>query len=136
MAAVDKSTAFTASIAQMDLPAVNKHGSDLLAGMDIEGGDACYIHTDGKAYLSQDTGASTLCARIHGYAAKDAKSGQPATLLFDCEMYYSNAGMTPGALLYLSSSAAGGLDTSASNSHAPAGHAVTSSVAYLRKLLF
>jgi hypothetical protein len=137
MAAVSKSATFNASLAQLNLPQVNKHSGELFAGMTLDGGDACYIHTDGKAYKAQDTGASTLCARVHGYAARKATAGQAVTLIFDCEVAYSDAsGMTPGALLYLSSSVAAGIDTAASNSHAPLGHAVTDKVAFLRKLLF
>jgi hypothetical protein len=137
MAAITKSANFAVSVAQLNLPQVNKHCGNLYAGMALDGGDATYIHTDGKVYKSLDTGASTLCARVHGFVARKCGANEVVTLIHGCEVAYSDAsGMTPGALLYLSGSVAGGLDTAATNSHAPVGHAVNDQLAYLRKLLF
>lgn len=136
MAAITKATNGP-SLATLDLPHANKHGGNLYAGMALDNFDACYIHTDGKAYLAKDTGASTLCARVHGFAARKCGSGDAVTLVHGCEVAYADAsGMTPGALLYLDATTAGAIADSASNSHAPVGHAVNDQIAYLRKLLF
>jgi hypothetical protein len=121
MAAVAKSG--TPSLATM-LPGGNCFvGSNLKAGEAIAAGDACQITTTGRVIRSTGA-AANQAAKVHGFAAAAAASGEAVTLLTDVEFHYGS-GMTPGIPVYLSGTAAGGLDTAASTGGtAPIGFAV------------
>lgn len=137
MSAIVKSTKFNVSPAQANLSGDTKHSGNLFAGMALSGGDACYIDTGGKVFKSQDTGASAAQAQVHGYTPRSYSVNEACTLFHGIEVGYTDAsGGTPGAKVFLSASVAGGLDTAASNSHAPCGHFVNDQLVYLRKLIY
>lgn len=94
------------------LPGQDKTISGLLAGEAIAAGDACYIKSDGKVWLSTGA-AANAAAEVHGFAAKAAAVGEAVTLVFDVNIRYG-AGMTPGAKFYLSGAVAGAIADAAS----------------------
>jgi hypothetical protein len=79
----------------------------LVAGEAIAAFDACYIKSDGKAWLATAAAADAKIY-VRGYAARAAAAGQPVTLYRECRVRYG-AGLTPGANVYLSATTAGGL---------------------------
>ncbi len=83
-----------------------------LAGEAIAAGDACYIKTDGKIWLSTGA-AANAAAVVDGFASAAAAVGEAVTLYFDVHFHYG-AGMSPGINHYLSGTVPGGLDTVAS----------------------
>ena len=84
----------------------------LLAGEAIAAGDACRIHTDGKVYKA--TGAAAdASARVNGWAAGAAASGESVTLYHDVNYHYG-AALVPGTPYYLSGTVAGGIADAAS----------------------
>jgi hypothetical protein len=122
MAAVTKS----ANIA-MDTVSGSKAGtiSGKVAGEAIAKGDACYIKgSDGKIYKSINT-AVNEAANVMGFAADGAAINEAVTLYSAPSIWeYSDALLTPGALLYLGA-VAGGLDTAPGTGHpTPVAHAV------------
>lgn len=120
MAEITKLT--TASLAT-PLPDASHKISGLLAGEAITSGDACYIKSDGKIWLSTGA-AATAPAKVDGFAAMKAAVGEAVTLLFDVNLNYA-AGLTPGARMYLSGTVAGGLaDAASTGGTAPVGFAV------------
>lgn len=74
--------------------------SGLLAGQAISAGDPCYIKSDGKIWRSIGTTADAA-AKVDGWAAGAAASGEAATLLTDVEFHWG-AALTPGTRYYLS----------------------------------
>lgn len=83
---------------------------DLLAGEALEAAAPCYIHSDGKVYMSNGTAADAE-ARCAGFTARPVASGEPVTLLGPGTRFgYADATMTPGAKLYLGTTN-GRLDT-------------------------
>ncbi len=82
------------------------------AGEAITAGDACYVKSDGKAWLATGA-AANAAAKVVGFAAGPADAGEAVTLYADLSMHYG-AAMTPGAVYYLSGTVAGALDTVAS----------------------
>ena len=84
---------------------------DLVAGEDLTACAFCYIKTDGLVYMTTGA-AATEVSRLAGVTPKAVKTGQVVDLLSaPLRMRYAASGLTPGALLYLST--AGGLDTAA-----------------------
>jgi hypothetical protein len=82
-------------------------------GEDIAAGDACYIkQTDGKAYRSDGSGTGVVggSAEVDGFASLPAKVAQRdvVSLYHDVNFRYGS-GLTPGKLLYLSTTVLGGL---------------------------
>jgi hypothetical protein len=75
-------------------------GSNLLTGEAISAGDPCYVKSDGKVWRSIGTTADAA-AKVDGWAAGAAASGEAVTLLTDVEFHWGS-GMTPGARMYLS----------------------------------
>jgi hypothetical protein len=86
-------------------------GSNLLAGAALSAGDPCYIGSTGTVLRSIGTTANAA-AKVDGWAAGAAASGEAVTLLTDVEFHWG-AALTPGGRLYLSLTA-GTLDTAAS----------------------
>lgn len=86
---------------------------DLFAGENIAPGDACYINTDGKVYRSTGAAAGVIAAKVRGWAAGGAKTGQATTLYFHTTLRYG-AGLVPGTSYYLSGTNPGGLADAAS----------------------
>lgn len=89
------------------LPAINDKISGLLAGEDLAAGDACRVNASG-AVVRASGAAANANARVRGFVATAAKSGEAVTLVFNVQMRYG-AGLTPGADLYLSGTVLGGL---------------------------
>jgi hypothetical protein len=84
----------------------------LVAGEDIAAFDACYVKNDGKVWRSSGA-AVNAAAKVRGFAAMAAKSGEAVTLLYDVNVRYG-ATLTPGADYFLSGTVAGGLADAAS----------------------
>lgn len=99
------------SLASREPPA-NTRVTGLLAGEDIAAGDACYIKNDGKVWRSTGA-AANAAAKVRGFAAAAAKSGEAVTLFADVVFNYGS-GLTPGASYYLSGATAGALADAAS----------------------
>lgn len=91
------------------VPSLNSQTFKGKAGEAIAAGDACYIKSDGKAWLATGA-AANAAAKVAGFAAGPAAVNEAITLYADVAMHYG-AGLTPGALYYLST--AGSLDTAA-----------------------
>lgn len=85
---------------------------DLVAGEALTACAFCYIKaSDGLVYMTTGA-AATEVSRLAGVTPKAVASGQVVDLLSaPLRMRYAASGLTPGALLYLST--AGGLDTAA-----------------------
>jgi hypothetical protein len=104
------------------LPGQDKTISGLLAGEAIAAGDACYIKSDGKIWLSDGSAADAL-AEVHGFACAAAAVGEAVTLAFDVNFRYG-AGMTPGAKIYLSADAGLIADAPSTGGKEPIGYVV------------
>lgn|SRR5690242_6706963 len=89
-----------------------EHKHALIAGEAIAQGDACYIKSDGKAWLATGA-AANAAAVVDGFAMSDCVAGDAVTLVFGITINYGS-GMTPGTAYYLSGTTAGGLDTATS----------------------
>lgn len=72
----------------------------LLAGEAIAAGDACYIKSDGKAWLAHGTLANAA-AQVFGYACQAASVGEAVTLAWNVRFRYGS-GLAPGAKVFLS----------------------------------
>lgn len=108
MAAVSKSG--TPSLATVLPPAANK--LTLIAGEAIAAGDACYVKSDGKLWLSTGA-AANAAAVVDGFALSAAAAGEAVTVAHGVRLEYGS-GLTPGAGYYLSGTTAGGLVDAAS----------------------
>lgn len=87
-------------------------GSGLVAGEAIAAWDACYIKNDGLVYKSTGA-AANAAAKVDGFAARAAASGEAVTLYEGVDARYGS-GLTPGARYYLSGATAGALADAAS----------------------
>lgn len=104
-------------------PPPNCKLSGLLAGEDIAAGDACYVKSDGKVWRSTGA-AANAAAKVRGFAAQAAKSGEAVTLFWDVTFGYG-ASLTPGADYFLSGATAGALaDAASTGGTAPVGYAI------------
>lgn len=127
MAAVAKSG--TPSLASV-LPPANCKITGLLAGEAIAAGDACYVKSDGKAWLATGA-AANAAAKVRGFAAEACAVGQAVTLLHDVMIRYG-AGLTPGADLFLSAATPGALsDVATTGGTAPIGFVVDATRIYV-----
>lgn len=104
------------------LPGQDKTISGLLAGEAIAAGDACYIASDGTVMKSNGTSANAA-AKVDGFAAREAGQGEAVTLVFDVNFRYG-AGMTPGARIYLFTTAGLIGDAATTGGTAPIGFVV------------
>src|SRR5687768_9783795 len=93
--------------------------SGLLAGEAIAAGDACYIKSDGKAWLATGA-AANAAAKVYGYACQAASVGEAVTLAYDVRFRYG-AGLTPGAQVFLSATAGTLSDVATTGGTAPIG---------------
>lgn len=109
MAAIAKSGTPSLSTAT---PSQEHQITGLLAGEAIAAGDACYIKSDGTVGLATGAAADAK-ARVRGFAAVDAQSGEAVTLYRGVRFRYG-AGLTPGTDVYLSGATAGALADTAS----------------------
>ena len=85
----------------------------LYAGEALLAGAPCYIKaSDGKVYMSNGTAANEA-ARVHGITGKAYTVGKAVTLLgIGTRVGYAASGLTPGAPLYVGTTA-GRFDTAA-----------------------
>ena len=88
-----------------------RNTSGVLAGEAIAIGQACYIKSDGKAWLATGA-AANAAAKFRGLAARSAAVGQPVTLLGAGSRWKYGSGLTPGADYFVSATA-GSLDDAA-----------------------
>lgn len=93
--------------------------SGILAGEAIAAGDACYIKSDGKAWLATGT-AANAAAKVYGYACQAASVGEAVTLAYDVRFRYG-AALTPGAQVFLSATAGTLSDVATTGGTAPIG---------------
>lgn len=119
MAAVAKSG--TPSLSSV-LPGQDKTISGLLAGEAIAAGDACYIKSDGKVWKSTGA-AANAAAKVDGFACAAAAVNEAVTIAFDVNFRYG-AGLTPGARVYLSTTAGLLEDAATTGGTAPVGFCV------------
>lgn len=125
-----------AQIAKSGTPSlcsVLPNGADVLAGRvageDLGAFDACYIKSDGLIWKSTGT-AANAAAKVHGYAPKATKAGQPVTLYKNIRVEYGS-GLTPGATIYLSATAGTLSDAATTGGSAPIGFVVDATRVYL-----
>lgn len=90
--------------------------ADLKAGEDIDIAAPCYVKSDGKVYMSNGTSADAA-AKVCGFSARAAKSGQPVTLFGAGARFKYGSGLTPGALYYVGATK-GRLDAAATTGDA------------------
>lgn len=96
----------------------------LLAGETLVAGDACNIASTGKVMKAIGT-AANAAAKVRGYAMGGAVLNEAVTLVFDVNVRYG-AALTPGADVFLSATAGGGLlaDVASAGGTAPIGFVV------------
>jgi hypothetical protein len=104
-----------ASTASMDAASggLAPHLSDgLVAGEALLAAAPCYVKaSDGLVYMSNGT-AATEAASCFGFTARATAAGQPVSLFSIGTKFEYASGMTPGAKLYVGTTA-GRLDTAA-----------------------
>lgn len=113
MAEVTKLTTASLQSVINDHDTTHRVATGIKAGAAITAGDACYIASTGLAHPATGA-AANAAAKVRGFAAMAAASGEAVTLLTDVEFDQYAAGMTPGANLYLSGTVAGMLADAAS----------------------
>lgn len=92
--------------------AVVEQLSGYLAGEAIDAGAPCYVATaDGRVYMSNGT-ANNAAAKVDGFAAAGAASGEAVTLYGRGAIFEYGSGLTVSALYYVAATA-GRLDTAA-----------------------
>jgi hypothetical protein len=92
----------------------NEHAiSGLAAGEQIQGGDLCYIKSDGKIWRSTGA-AANAAAVVDGMAAENYSVGQSVTLWRGVALNYAAGTLVPGTNYYLSGTTVGGLADAAS----------------------
>jgi hypothetical protein len=112
----------TPSLASV-LPPQSQQIAGLLAGEALSAGMPCYIKaSDGKVYKSNGTSANAA-AKVDGWAAEACATGEAVTLFFDVNFRYG-AGMTPGARVYLATTAGTLEDAATTGGTAPIGFVV------------
>jgi hypothetical protein len=94
----------------------------LLAGEAIAAGDLCYIKNDGKVWKANGTSANSA-AKVRGMAMQAAAVGESCTLYHGVTVRYGS-GLTPGADLYLSTTAGLIVDGATTGGTAPIGFVV------------
>lgn len=94
----------------------------LYASEDITAGMPCYIHSGGTVKKANGTSANAA-AKVRGWAAASAKSGEPITLYTDVNFRYG-AGMTPGTDLFLATTAGTLVDAATTGGTAPIGYVI------------
>jgi hypothetical protein len=89
----------------------------LLAGEAITAGAPCYIASTGKVMMSNGT-AANAAAKVDGWAAAAAALNEAVTLYTDVNFRYGS-GMTPGARLYVNTTAGTLSDAATTGGTAP-----------------
>lgn len=127
MAAVAKTT--TPSPASLLIDAASKV-TGLVAGEALTAGDAGYIKSDGKVWLSTGA-AANAAAKVRGFVAVATPVGEAATLIHGSVWRYG-AGLTPGADLFLSAVTPGALsDVATVGGTGPIGYVIDATRVYL-----
>jgi hypothetical protein len=88
-----------------------QHAAQIPASLGLVAGEAlltaapCYIKaSDGKVYMSNGTGANEA-AELDGFTGKPYASGEPVTLWGRGVIFEYGTGMTPGAVLFIATTA-------------------------------
>lgn len=102
-----------------------EHQIPCVAAEDIAAFDACYIsgvagNGQPRVMRSDGTAANAL-AKVHGYAAAAAKSGEAVTLYDKVRVRYG-AGLTPGGNVFLMSTPGALSDAATTGGSAPIGY--------------
>lgn len=119
MAAIAKSG--TPSFSSLLVPQKDRL-TGLLAGEALSAGDACYIASGGTVMKATGT-AANAAAKVRGFAAQDTASGEAVTLIMDANWRYG-AGLTPGASVFLDTTAGGLNDAATTGGTAPIGFVI------------
>lgn len=104
-------------------------GSGLRAGEAIAAGDLVYIAAAGTVMRSNGTAAGAA-ARCDGVAVKAAASGEAVDVYRNVEMRYGS-GMTPGARVYVQTTAGAMGDAATTGGTAPVGFVVDATRVYI-----
>jgi hypothetical protein len=120
MATVAKSG--TPSLSSVLPEQAHQVGSGVKAGEAITAGDLCYIASTGLFMKSNGTSANAA-AKVDGIALKACPSGEAPDVYRNVEIRYG-AGMTPGARLYLQTTAGLISDAATTGGTAPIGFVV------------
>lgn len=126
MAAITK--AGTPSLATMMPPQSCRPHTGSIAGEDIEAGDACFLHSDGRWYRT-DAETDGPSAKYRGVAATASSTGEAVTIYSGVAFHYGS-GLTPGAPVFLSPDVPGGLDTANAEVNRAVGHCLDASRIY------
>ena len=86
----------------------DRYSGDLFAGETIAPGDACYIDGATSKVFRSLGAAATAPAKVRGWAAGSAKTGQAITL-YTATTFNYGAALTPGAGYFVSGTNPGGL---------------------------
>jgi hypothetical protein len=103
-------------------PCPAHHISGLTAGEAIAAGDLCYVASTGLVMKSNGTSANAA-AKVDGMALQAAAIGEGVSLYFDVNVRYGS-GMTPGARLYLQTTAGLISDAATTGGTAPIGFVI------------
>lgn len=104
------------------LPCPAHHISGLLAGEALDAGNLVYIKSDGKVWKSNGTSANAA-AKVDGIVMVATAVGEAASVYNDVNVRYG-AGLTPGARLYLSTTAGLIVDATTTGGTAPIGFVI------------
>jgi len=94
----------------------------LVAGEVLAAGDACYIASTGLVMKSTGT-AANAAAKVRGFASQITAIGEAVTLVMDANWRYG-AALTPGANVFLSTTAGLLDDAATTGGTAPIGFVV------------
>ena len=98
--------------------------SGLIAGEDVPRGAPCYIAGSGKIMRASGA-AANAAAKVRGFSSRNARNGQPLTLLCTGNRFhYSDGNLTPGSDIYLDTTAGGLSDAATIGGTAPIAFAV------------
>lgn len=90
---------FTGLVTPEDRPLRGAFGDQYLAGEFLPRGSACFVHTDGKAYLCDGGSAGT---KFRGFAPLDTFADEPIRLMGIDKVLRYATGLTINNILYLS----------------------------------
>jgi hypothetical protein len=103
--------------------------SGLLAGEAIAAGHLCYIKSDGKVWKADGTSANAA-AKVRGMALVAAAVGEAVSLYHGVDIRYG-AGLTPGADLFLATTAGLIVDAATTGGSAPIGYVKNATVIHI-----
>lgn len=113
------------------VPSPNQRLSGLIAGEAIAAGDACYVKSDGKIWLSTGT-AVNAAAKVRGFAFAAATVGEAVTLVWDVNFRYG-AGLAPGTAIFLSATAGAIADAATTGGTGELGYVVDATRVHIDK---